>query len=654
MKKYLIVLLLLGWVGVVWGQREEDVLTKLERKYRINNSTKKATKSKDTKIDDKTIDFISKLYESRIYGRVNKGVRPKETNTYVVEYNFGQGVFSRNRLAARVNYPMVFKITNINRLAYDINISSIDSILANSLIADDLSKWIPAASPVKPETTISQAANQSSTVDISANDVIHQGKDSEDKVKAIVADAENIQYIGREKEKLRVLKDTLEKVSSDYKEGKRQLNVLIAQRDSLLTVKKAMSDSSTNEKQYLQSYIDTLDRMKEKIKFYRDSTKMLAGVEEIRKKYSDQESKVKRVTDIKNKAFRKFSYDSENYITGYNALIKSYNNIRQLMVDYKEMLVICQNPNLTLESYSTDAKVKMDSVYSRLTSAFHSIESINDQLSQMGPLYAQIKYNPGLDSLLNFGGKIKLYAYIESLKFNVDMLQKGFDRKLLDAIASEMKECIPMLSREENYYIVSEPIQPKNDMVIFNIAIKKREGNSSKLIKERFFKHEEYIRKGLRFDLGIGLAGSFFRNAKLYDLERRDSATYITRKGRHTYVPSVIGLATLGFRSASYTTFGLSAGMGLDINEGEIQVSNFYTGPSLTLGRYDRVTITGGIALKNLNVLKSSYQVNKGYSASISESDVFTKRYHFGYFLSITYNLTKGMKNNIKYLKYIP
>ncbi|WP_312365257.1 hypothetical protein [Sphingobacterium sp.] len=154
MKKYLIVLLLLGWVGVVWGQREEDVLTKLERKYRINNSTKKATKSKDTKIDDKTIDSISKLYESRIYGRVNKGVRPKETNTYVVEYNFGQGVFSRNRLAARVNYPMVFKITNINRLAYDINISSIDSILANSLIADDLSKWIPAASPVKPETII--------------------------------------------------------------------------------------------------------------------------------------------------------------------------------------------------------------------------------------------------------------------------------------------------------------------------------------------------------------------------------------------------------------------------------------------------------------------------------------------------------------------
>lgn len=370
--------------------------------------------------------------------------------------------------------------------------------------------------------------------------------------------------------------------------------------------------------------------------------------------YNKQKAKVSDIKDIQDKGLKKFADDSRAYVEAYGELMKSYKSIRQLLIDYQEMLTIARNPTLTKETYTKKQEYRMEEAYGRLKEAHEAIMDISEQLNQMHPLYVQLKSNPQLDGILNFGGRIKLYAYVESLKLNVDKLQKGFDTKRLEAIVEEMEQCILALQSDANYYMVSNPIQPKNDVVLFDVSIKRHADNESKLITERVFRHEEYIRKGIRIDLGLGLAGSFFPNVEMYDIVKSDSNAVISQTAKHTYIPSVIGLATLGFRSANYAMFGMSAGMGVDINEGEIQISNFYAGPSLTLGRYDRITIAGGVAIKNLNVLKNGYVQGEPYPVTMSLVDIMTKRYHVGGFLSLTYNLTRGMKDNIKYLKYIP
>lgn len=56
----------------------------------------------------------------------------KETNTYVVVYDFAKKVYDTNFVHPRVHHPVVFKVKNINRLAYDVVITSKDSVLAVS------------------------------------------------------------------------------------------------------------------------------------------------------------------------------------------------------------------------------------------------------------------------------------------------------------------------------------------------------------------------------------------------------------------------------------------------------------------------------------------------------------------------------------------
>lgn len=114
MKRVLFILFLLGFVGQLYGQenkaKKSRVFSDLEIKGRID--------VKDS--------VLNSYYKSEIIGFYNNGVQPHHTNTYVVEYDFREGVYTRNRLRAKVNRPMVFKITNINRLAYDIRVSAKD------------------------------------------------------------------------------------------------------------------------------------------------------------------------------------------------------------------------------------------------------------------------------------------------------------------------------------------------------------------------------------------------------------------------------------------------------------------------------------------------------------------------------------------------
>ena len=55
-----------------------------------------------------------------------------KTNTYVIEYDFKSGYFKKNNQRIIVNSPVVFKITNINRLAYDVTVKAKDSVIGMS------------------------------------------------------------------------------------------------------------------------------------------------------------------------------------------------------------------------------------------------------------------------------------------------------------------------------------------------------------------------------------------------------------------------------------------------------------------------------------------------------------------------------------------
>ncbi|MES1181848.1 MAG: hypothetical protein ABUL44_03545, partial [Flavobacterium sp.] len=58
------------------------------------------------------------------------------TNTYVIAYDFAKKTYDTNLVHPRIHQPTVFRINNINRLAYDVSITSRDSILAITELPD--------------------------------------------------------------------------------------------------------------------------------------------------------------------------------------------------------------------------------------------------------------------------------------------------------------------------------------------------------------------------------------------------------------------------------------------------------------------------------------------------------------------------------------
>ncbi|WP_297868798.1 hypothetical protein [uncultured Flavobacterium sp.] len=110
------------------------------------------------------------------------------------------------------------------------------------------------------------------------------------------------------------------------------------------------------------------------------------------------------------------------------------------------------------------------------------------------------------------------------------------------------------------------------------------------------------------------------------------------KNDKSIFTPSFVGFFTASMRSATYFSWGFSIGIGVSAFEGSLTFDNFFVRPSLTVGKYERVTLTSGISIKNLPL---QYTIE----------NVSDKNYVPGFFISLSYNLTKGVKDNIKHMK---
>ncbi len=206
-----------------------------------------------------------------------------------------------------------------------------------------------------------------------------------------------------------------------------------------------------------------------------------------------------------------------------------------------------------------------------------------------------------------------------------------------------------LLNDKESYEFVSAPVQPTNDLVSFDINIETRKDMD--VHNSRKFNHKEYTKGGVRLDFGVGLALQYIDDAPIYEMSVNSAGiNSIAEVSKNNYFPSIVGMATMSFRSEKVVAWGMSAGIGVNVTDGKIQTNNFYFGPSLILGRYERLCLTAGGTVKGVSKLRSGYSVTD-ISNTNDISSFTTESIKIGVFMSVTYNLTKGIKQNIKYLK---
>lgn len=609
----------------------------------------------------------------KIKGRVNRNVLPQQTNTYVIEYDFKTGVYSRNMLNLKVNTPVVFKIININRLAYDIKVAPRDSIIADTGWENGVKEFLDET-PLPTVATAKEESNVKTNSEVKAiesNDAKSSVKDTVQRNKMVRSLNEILYNIelgldvlhnrikSNDITKAKLNQELLE-INSKNQKGQKILDSLMQEANlKKNTIANYRNDSIDSKRKYyekefplIDEYLKSLNR-DDSIFKVNSKLELKSIMNEIEKNdtiINRDKAELKRKTDLKKNIdtnYKRLAVEYENFTVTFAKLKRLYFKILKVNECYNEVRIDMSNP-LLFSSKQIDL-IKLE----KLKSTF---PSLSDDYSEFLSVYMHLGHElyvlkqDDIFKYLNFGGQIKFLEPATNMKSLADDWHNEIKKTDVTTLIHEMKRALELLINPEVYTYISKPIQPVKDIVIFDVKIKKHNQDKPHYNNDKDFSYKEYTKGGMRFDAGIGFAISYFDNAPQYEITpNEEEKNSITIKEKNLWVPSFVGIFTASFRSNKLATFGISAGIGISANDGKFEFNNFYFGPSLTLGREDRFCLTSGFTVKSISKLKANVKENTLVSNTNDISSFTNEAYKFGPFLSLTYNLTKGIRNNVKY-----
>lgn len=634
--------------------------------------------------------FVHSSYSQK---KVNNKVDDSRTNTYEVVYDFNTGHYENNNLQLKVNTPTVFKIININRLAYDIIIKSKDTLLAETFISDEFSDESLAAFSKNKDgiviSTLNGVITNPNKLDITSLDVTQDfiKKSGNDQTASnLFTDLKKIPSINRlEEEKLKYLKQLeniktnkvfLNKVKSKLedlsKNSEIKKNIKASLERELSNLVTTFTDVNEREKENirlndeLSILTNELIVLEDEIKAIDIENPMLditiissdSAIAKVENDINSLENEISIKSNDLKEIVKKYNGDNLALQEAFYRLNSSYMKIVKLADNYLKIKTIADYPYLNKEKYKQEYKKEIRREIELILLERDVAINFNNFYNQLAIKYSNLKYNPYLAEHLNYGGQTKLFAQGDYIKELADKIHEQVVNIKIDILFQKIEHLKELLENDNTFYYVSAPIQPTQDAAIFDISIKKKEGNHSDVSDEKTFKHTEFTYGGTRIDFSIGLAASHFPKTAVYELGiERDAVTneeytILAKKDNKLLVPSMVGLVTMSFRRTQYMTYGGSAGLGIDVVNGKIQLSNFFIGPTVLLGKYDRLFISGGASLRNVGQLKSGYFEGQRLTAGSDDiSNFITDKYKVGGFLALTYNLTRGVRANYKSIK---
>lgn len=601
MKKIIFISLIQFVILNFYAQKNEKNSVKNEGKYTV-----KAESNTEKYTDD-----ISNVKSSK--------KKIDTTKTYFVIYDFKKGDYIKGLIKPKVDRPIVYKIININRLAFDVKVNLKDEVVAET-------DWFTSSEDLKKITGLLEEANTATKVKVDntfGNSELNAIKKNEISSETVAKDI---------------------KVLNDLSALKFQLQ----QKTRELVEKNNEKKAKENLKIFFSESLNNSENLVVDIK---DMEKTNEQLQEITSQIDSIENIIKQKEKIKNEELIKFESARNNFYETYEEFIQSYNKVNDIVRAYNKVLSVSNQSFLNIEEYKAKYQKQFGLLFVELLMNDVSLRTINTQYTNLVVSYNKLVDIDGLEKFIDKNSLKKLYYDIDlvfdtakTIKFKEELIE-------FEKMANQVKRIINLLEKDETYEYISSPVQPKNDLASFEVEIiaknKDVEVNNS-----RKFKHTEFVMRGTRIDFSIGLAGSYFGNTNVYEIYTVDGQNKIGLKSTNLTVPSLITMISMTNRSSKYVAFGGSAGLGLDVNNGKIQMSNFFIGPTLILGKYDRIMFTPGLALRNVGKLKNGFEIEKTILDQTSDiSTVLSDYYKLGFFVALTYNLTKNVRAKISNYK---
>lgn len=619
MKKLLLLFVLL--IGFnVYSQRYEAEKNKLEAELKTElNNDYDAIDVKKVKELRKKLTLLKKTIKKNYID-----------STKTVEYDFHTKKYTRSNVLPVVGEPLVLKIKNINRLAYDVSIKSSDVAIMDENFSNEIK-------------TASQFSSTAGTITIEKKEIVRPHLSPES-----FKQQSNPQQSEKEIKILESLKNDIQlsmnKIKFLMDEKSNIANELVTLSIKLESTNKDLTDQIQSEK-------DKIDKKNDEIR------KIEAAI------LVEQQL----INSIRNELIEKQNtsdavYSSFNRLNEiYNDIIEKYTEIITYEIDYQNFRYCALNPNLTQKEY-TDKLKDIEFFYHKRFKFKNSLMNFNNSILSFNRYYDLSMNDYRLLDKLKEDSRENVRSKYQQIKNEVDKIKMAFDVLDIPTKLLKVEAIHNVLINDKAYEIVSAPIQPFEDFVTFDVTIKHRDPlRISEFDDNRQFTYMEYTRGGVRFDFSTGVVFNFGGNNNKYEIrdvvitgvdENQNQIVsnkkQIVLSDRNDFTPMLSGMFHTSFRRNGIWSLGLTLGASLNVET--FQLNSLFPGVSLLIGKKQKFIITAGPAFRQVDVLKDNYNVGVDYEVGdITDSSQLTsKQFKIGGFIGISYNLTQKQRGKFK------
>ncbi|KAF2519145.1 hypothetical protein E0W68_05075 [Flavobacterium salilacus subsp. salilacus] len=623
MKKIILLLTLI--VSCAMYAQDETMIKLNKKTDSLNTAIKKAVKEK--KSVKKVLDSIGK-----------KAIKNSEMSyidtTQTIIYNFKTKEYTKSNVHPRVGEPLVFKIKNINRLAYDIKIQSEDVAIADEYFNNEI-KSIVSENKSSASSEIITEANIPS---LDLNKDSFKNQTEEDSVNQAILIKNKIESLNL---KLKSLEELRPKLVELYD--------IESLKDSL------KSENLAQEEEIIKNRINTLlgitetdlDKIKTKLNDEIEST--LADIE-------NEQKTLKTTNELYQKLYQAFT----NLINNYTTITKEYQRMVELERDYATFRTLALDPLLTKKKYIDNLENGIFISKNKLNQ-----EKIVEYENLLNSFYTQynIVYNDwNLMNELTKDAAENIRLKYQIIKNEVDKIKNAINPTELSKSYIKVMAMDKILRDDKCYEMASSPIQPQEDYVTFKVNITHRDKNDmAEYNDNREFTYMEYTKGGVRFDFSTGVVIDMgfdnekygLRNESYIDIDGNTvNGKQIVVTDRNRFSPNLAGMFHASLRGSRPLTFGLTLGASLNVET--FQLNSIFPGVSVLWGKKQKFIFTTGPAFKLVKSLKENYQggfKNRTVYPETEFGDNFeltSDQYRIGWFFGITYNLTSKQKGKFK------
>ncbi|WP_294318643.1 hypothetical protein [uncultured Chryseobacterium sp.] len=577
--------------------------------------------------------FLGNNKPKNDYNKLKDTIREKHPKIFIdstrhIIYDFKTGKYLKDIRRIKVHTPVVFRVKNINPFVYKIIITPKDSIVGESWFDKEFMTMLTGKELQKAENKLLEEQADSGknmatqTQIVTKKEYIGNPAEQENNKKGVKAIQKNILLKNENKKLQAKVEETID--------GLGKLGVPITNRNP----------------EKVQLNIESLSKT-DTISFPKTLNSLSANLKDLLEKISINSNEIKQNESFINDKTKEYEILLDDFNNKYNSFIKDSRAIFSLLRVSKKVDVISNIPDLDsfkYIKYSQEIMKYSDS----LLKGTGEVDEYKKSFSELGNAYYKLISMNHLKEIMEKSGVEKLLSYPAYLKEKSDALNDWFVKFNIDKVIAQAFWVTTQLNNPETFITKSDPVQPENDMIQFHIKIEPRDKTRPESYHNpRDFTYKQALYGGTRVDFSLGLAAAHYWDAPIYEVDRDNK---IKSSFKNMFSPSLVGMVTMSWRKSGYLSYGGSFGMGLDITDGKIQFSNFFIGPTILLGKKQRIFITAGPSVKNVGRLKDGFdgfQIN-----GTNDLSSYTSNYYkIGVFASVTYSLTKDARLLIKNLR---